>query len=281
MLKTDAVSYEVHGARLLDGVSISVRPGRLQVIIGPNGAGKSTLLRVLGGELRPTAGTVTLDGIELRKFHARELARRRAVVPQATTLSFPFTALEVVQLGASVPGFELPDRKIAVAAEHALATVGMADFAARLYIELSGGERQRVHIARAFCQLACAAQQPGETSVLLLDEPTSSLDLAHQSLVLNEMRRQAQGGRAVLAILHDLNLAAAFADEVVVMSRGGVAACGPSPVVFTDALLSEVFEHPVRVNKLPANGIPFVLPQTEPAAASSGKNTHTSFFEVF
>src|SRR5262249_28232849 len=130
----------------------------------------------------------------------------------------------------------------------------------RLFTQLSGGERQRAHVARALLQLAVAQRSQPEPAVLLLDEPTASLDLAHQGLVLEEARRQAHKGRAVLAILHDLNLAAAFADELVLMSGGRVAAQGKAADVFRDDLLSRVYGCSVRVNATPAAGVPFVLP---------------------
>ncbi len=138
--------------------------------------------------------------------------------------------------------------------------MGLAGFEQRLFNELSGGERQRASIARALCQLAAAYRPGGETSALLLDEPTASLDFAHQSVVLGEARRQAGLGRAVLAVLHDLNLAAAYADEIVLMSRGHIAAAGSAAEVLRDDLLSEVYGCPVRINAAPADGRPFVLP---------------------
>ncbi len=190
---------------------------------------------------------------------AAELAGRRAVVPQSTALSFPFTVLEVVLLGATVPGFaEAP--RAEQAALHAIRTVGLGGFEQRLFTQLSGGERQRTHIARALCQLAVAHRPGDKASALLLDEPTASLDLAHQGIVLEEMRRQAAAGRAVLAIVHDLNLASAYADEIVIMCRGRIAAAGSAADVLRDDLLSGVYGCRVRTNAPPANGAPFVLP---------------------
>jgi iron complex transport system ATP-binding protein len=167
---------------------------------------------------------------------------------------------EVVLLGATVPGFVTPRREVEAAASEALAAIGLSGFAQRLFTQLSGGERQRVHIARALLQLAAAdggaRRQP---SALLLDEPTANLDLAHQVTVLGEARRQARNGHAVLVILHDLNLAATYADEMVIMSRGRIAAQGKAVEVMRNALLSEVYGCAVRTNELPRNGIPFVL----------------------
>lgn len=260
MLEAQGITVERRGRKLLDDVYASVQPGRVTAIVGPNGAGKSTLLKVLAGELKPTSGQTLLDGRSLATFSAAELAGRRAIVPQSTALSFPFTVLEVVKLGASVPGFDQnPDHNRRLA-DDALADVALQAFRDRLYAELSGGERQRVHIARALCQLSSATRHRQHTAVLLLDEPTSSLDLAHQSLVLAEVREQARDGRAVAVVLHDLNLAAAWADEVLLMSRGRIAARGAPAAIFKDDLLSAVFGCVIEANKTPPAGVPYMLP---------------------
>ena len=199
-----------------------------------------------------------------------ELARRRAVVPQSSALSFPFTVLEVVLLGVTVPGFARVEPLALAMRMRRCAPSGSRARAAALYVELSGGERQRVHIARALCQLATAKPRPRETASLLLDEPTSSLDLAHQGVVLGDARRQAGRGLAVLAVLHDLNLAAAYADEIVLMSRGRIRASGRPAEVLRDDLLSEVYGCPVRTNATPAAGVPFVIPQAGMQAMPQG-----------
>ncbi|XSG82213.1 MAG: heme ABC transporter ATP-binding protein [Methyloligella sp. ZOD6] len=260
MLEARQTTFEIAGKRLVDEAELSIPPGRVVSIVGPNGAGKSTLLKLLSGEIHPTGGEIRLEGRELESIPAGELARRRAVVSQSTALSFPFTVLEVALLGATVPGFGVEDRHVVRLAADAIETVGLKGFEERLYTELSGGERQRVHIARALCQLEAPQRPQGEAAALLLDEPTASLDFSHQSIVLGEARRQARLGRAVLVILHDLNLAAAYADEIVLMHRGRVMARGPAEAVLLDELLSDVYGCPVRTNTVPANGIPFVLP---------------------
>lgn len=260
MLQASSATYRVGTKALVANVDLTLRPGRLVAVIGPNGAGKSTLLRLLSGELRPTSGRVELDGRTIGGYGAADLARRRAVVSQATALSFPFTVREVVLLGATVPGFVAPPERIERAAAECLRTVGLLGLEERLYTHLSGGERQRVHFARALLQLAIADGAREAPAILLLDEPTASLDLAHQGLVLSEARRQAHEGRAVLAVLHDLNLAAAFADELVLMSRGQIAAVGTADDVFRDELLSRSYGCEVRTNTTPAPGVPFVLP---------------------
>ncbi len=276
MLEARDVTVLANGNTLLRGATIAATPGRILVLIGPNGAGKSTLLRVLSGELAPTRGDALLDGRALATYASGELARRRAVVPQASMLSFPFTVLEVAMLGVTVPGFAASTTAATEAGLEALEAVGLLPLADRLYVHLSGGERQRVHIARALCQLSQPTYRAGESRCLLLDEPTSNLDLAHQSLVLDAVRAQAERGCAVVAVMHDLNLAAALADDMVLLVRGQVAAAGPSNQVLQDGLLSTAYGCEVFANRTPGPGFPFVLPpavflpQRNNAARSAG-----------
>jgi len=268
MLEARRLSFTVNGQTLLADVDLAVEAARVTVLIGPNGAGKSTLLRALAGELPPTSGSVALDGRRLERFSASELARRRAVVAQTSSLAFPFTVLEVVMLGVTVPGFNLPDEVTEAAARDTLAGLGLAAIADRLYVHLSGGERQRVHLARALCQLSSGGAGAGETSCFLLDEPTASLDLAHQTLALQAIRHQAAIGRAVLVVLHDLNLAAAMADKLVLLVGGRVAVAGSVRDVLTDQHLSSAYGCDVRTNAAPSN-LPFVLPPALVQGASA------------
>ena len=259
MLQTRSLRYAIGEQALVDEASLDVKPGSLTVVVGPNGAGKTTLVRLLSGELRPTTGELTLDGRSMRKIPAPELALRRAVVPQAAQLTFAFTVEEVVLLGRTVPGLDDSARARGLC-RAALERVGLLDFAGRLYTELSGGERQRVHLARAFAQLGHWRRNEG-TTLLFLDEPTSNLDLAHQLSILREVRKDAADGLAVVAVLHDLNLASCFADRVILMSAGRVVRVGPPREIFNDELLSTVYGCVVRANVRPAAHVPFVLPQ--------------------
>ena len=268
MISARGAAFTVAGRDLVRDIDLDLAPGRLTVVIGPNGAGKSTLFRLLTGELAPTRGSITAEERDIRSLAAHALSRLRAVVPQQTVLAFPFSASEVVELGVTVPGLMPPGARARQLALSLLARVGLRPLADRHYTTLSGGERQRVHIARALAQLDAAdtaATRRGldsNRSTLLVDEPTSNLDIAHQLIVLEELRQQATKGRAVLAVLHDLNLSAANADEILLLSQGRQLARGKPTEVLTDSLLSAAYGCDIRLNTVPAPGVPFLLPQS-------------------
>ena len=258
LLALNGVTVERGGRTLITDVDMVLAPGRMTVLIGPNGAGKSTALKVASGVWPATKGTATLDGRDVVGLKPRELAERRALVAQGASLGFPFTVAEVVMLGATVPGFGLDSSpEIALGS---LAAVGLTGFEARNYLELSGGERQRVHIARALCQLRAARRHGCAGQAILLDEPTASLDPAQQTLVMALCRSLAAAGLTVVLVLHDLNLAAAWADVLVVLAKGRVRAIGSPRDVLTNDLLAAVYDWPARVNMPPRDGEVFVLP---------------------
>ncbi len=255
VIAANAITVRAGAKALLGDASLGVAAGETVALVGPNGAGKSTLLRVLAGELKPNAGAVELKGRPLTAYGPRELALHRAVLSQATHVAFPFTVGEVVRMGAG----DRHGRAIDDLAETALADVDLASFRDRIITTLSGGEQQRAHFARVLVQLACgeAAHGPG---LLLLDEPTASLDLKHQLDMLEAVGRCARRGVAVVAILHDLNLATLAADRIVVLDGGRVAAEGKPVDTVTDELLARVFKVTRAVSRTPPPGVPFVLP---------------------
>jgi iron complex transport system ATP-binding protein len=255
VIAASAITVRAGGKALLSGVSLEVAAGETVALVGPNGAGKSTLLRVLSGELKPASGAVALKGRPLAAYAPRELALHRAVLSQATHVAFPFTVGEVVRMGAG----DRHGRTIDDLAEAALADVELSAFRDRIITTLSGGEQQRAHFARVLLQLACgeAAHGPG---LLLLDEPTASLDLKHQLDLIEAVGRCSRRGVAVVAILHDLNLAALSADRIVVLDRGAVAASGKPSETVTDDVLGRVFGVANAVNRVPVPGAPFILP---------------------
>ncbi|MBL8831559.1 MAG: heme ABC transporter ATP-binding protein [Rhodospirillales bacterium] len=246
--------------RLLDRVDFAAFPGEIVGIVGANGAGKSTLVRVLAGEMAPEAGDVAFDGTPLRDVRPETLARRRAVLPQHATLAFELPAIEVAALGRLAHPAGGDPR--AIAAE-ALDACGAGHLAARAYSTLSGGEQQRVQLARVLAQLD-ARDGPDGPRLLLLDEPTASLDIAHQQSVLRLARRMACAGHAVVAVLHDLNLAARYCDRIALMAGGRVLADAPPALALANDLLFRTFGVAMRTLRLPEGGI-FIAPEAEPA----------------
>lgn len=255
VLAATSISVRIGAKTLLDDVSLSLGFGEIVALVGPNGAGKSTLLRVLSGDLAPQAGTVHLHGRTLASYGPRALAGRRAVLSQSLNVAFPFTVAEIVRMGAG----DGRGRRIDDLVEAALAEVDLGNFHERVITTLSGGEQQRAHFARVLVQLACgeAAHGPG---LLLLDEPTANLDLRHQLDVMAAASARAARGVTVVAILHDLNLAALLARRIVVLDHGRIDSDGEPGRVITDAMLERVLGVANAVGRAPAQGTPFVLP---------------------
>ncbi|MBD0710818.1 heme ABC transporter ATP-binding protein [Streptomyces sp. CBMA291] len=246
---------------VLDGVDVRVRAGEVLALVGPNGAGKSTLLAALAADLAPTSGEIRIGGRSVDAWSPGELALRRSVLPQAAALAFPFPVGDVVRMGrAPWAGTEREaEDETAIAA--AMAATEVERFAARPFSALSGGERARVALARVLAQ---------RTGLLLLDEPTAALDLRHQELVLRICRERAAAGDAVVVVLHDLGLAAAYADRIGVLHGGRIAADGPPSEVLDAEVLSRVYRQPVEVFPHPATGAPLVVPKRAPH--TSGPN---------
>jgi iron complex transport system ATP-binding protein len=237
---------------VLRGIDLIARAGEVLALVGPNGAGKSTLLAAVAADLPATGGTVRIGGRAVGEWSAPELALRRSVLPQSAALSFPFPVEDVVRMGrAPWAGTAHEDRDDAAVAQ-AMAATEVTGFGPRPFSALSGGERARVALARVLAQRA---------PVLLLDEPTAALDLRHQELVLRICRERAAAGDAVVVVLHDLGLAAAYADRAAVLHDGRIAACGPPAEVFGEELLSRVYRQPVEVLAHPRTGAPLVIPR--------------------
>ncbi|MFE6922310.1 heme ABC transporter ATP-binding protein [Nocardia sp. NPDC057663] len=237
---------------VLEDVDFQVAAGEIVALVGPNGAGKSSLLAALAGELAPSTGTVTLEGHALAHWTHADMARRRAVLPQSHAVGFPFTAREVVAMGRApwlhTPAAEHDDDLIAAA----LAATDVTHLAGRVFPSLSGGERARVALARVLAQ---------DTATLLLDEPTAALDIGHQEAVLRLAATRAAAGAAVVVVVHDLGVAAAYADRVTVLDAGRVAVDGPPRQVLTRELLTGIYRHPVDVFDHPVTGAQLVLPE--------------------
>jgi iron complex transport system ATP-binding protein len=243
VLQGHDLAFGYGATEVLRGVSIDVAADGFVGILGPNGSGKTTLLRVLAGTIRPSRGRVTLDGVEIRSISRQLLARRMAVVPQETRLSFDFSALEVVLMGRypHLGRFEIEGPADLAMARDALAATGTADFADRPFTTLSGGEKQRVIIASALAQIAAPGSDPSP-GFLLLDEPTVALDLAYQleiAHLLQTLQRERQV--AIVVSTHDLNFAAAFCATLVLLKQGRVLAAGPTADVLRPELIRELY----------------------------------------
>ncbi len=215
------------------------RGNRFTAIVGPNGAGKSTLMKLLTGELSPSSGRVLFNGLDIAKQPARSLAGYRAVLAQSNHLSFPFSVHEVTGLGLQGTSVDRKTRSRLI--RNALESVELSGYEGRLYQQLSGGEQQRVQLARVLCQLE-ASSAPDDEKFLFLDEPISNMDVRHQIKTLQIARQYAREGLGVVAVLHDLNLAARFADEVIVMCLGKCVADAAPKQAFTEDMLERVFE---------------------------------------
>ncbi len=254
MLRIDGLTVNYGKRRVLKGVSLNVASGEVLALIGPNGSGKSTLVRAASGVIPIQAGSVTVDGKALSQLSTMERARYLAVVPQARSMPPAFSVYESILLGRTPylgwlgRAGEKDHERVRYALEH----TQMEPFAERMVGELSGGEQQRVLLARALAQ---------DTPVLLLDEPTTHLDLQHREALIHLVRELAKGRNlAVLVVLHDLNMASLYADRVSLLVDGRIQATGTPSEVLTERRLSEVYNVPVHIIPHPEYGNPLILP---------------------
>lgn len=246
---------------VLDGINLDIKAGEVLALVGPNGAGKSTLIGTITADVDTTRGEVLLDGYPTHAWTNTELAMRRAVLLQQVDIAFPFTVSQVVDMGRAPWSGTAAAKQDAVITAGAMQRTDIERFADRHYPSLSGGERARAALARVLAQTA---------SVMLLDEPTAALDIKHQEEVLRLVRSYAATGCAVVVIVHNLDLAAAYADRIALLSRGHIVADGAPEVVLTAARVSDVYDYPVHIVPDPRTGKPIVVPERvlpEPACA--------------
>ena len=247
------VNFGYHPQRaVLRDVSLTVSSGTMTGIVGPNGSGKSTLLRLLSGLIRPEAGVVELDGAALSGMDRQRIARRIAFMPQMVAPMFGFTVREVVALGryAHLGAFGFLKQRDVEAVEKALVETDAVVFGDRAFMELSGGERQRVLVASVLAQ---------EPEIMLLDEPTASLDIHHQVAIFGLLSRLARSGIAVAVVTHDLNLAGQFCGRLAILGDGRIVREGTCDEVIDEALLEEVYRTRLAVERNPVTGRPLVV----------------------
>ena len=261
LIATRELSVSFGDLEVVSGVEMTVDRGEFVGLVGPNGAGKTTILRAITGTVDADAGRVWLDGDRLSGLSARESSRRVASVPQETGLSFDFRVRHVVEMGRTphLGRFDGHDATDAAAVDDAMAAAGVERFADRSITAVSGGERQRVLLARALAQ---------ETPALVLDEPTASLDVNHAVTTMELVRDLVDDGRAAIAAIHDLDMAARYCDRVVVLAGGRVRAAGPPETVLDAAAVGEAFEAEAFVGRNPATNTPAVtsFPRSETAS---------------
>lgn len=264
VLAAEAVTLGHDRAEIVRDVSLAMAAGEVLALCGPNGSGKTTLLSALAGDLAPWRGRVVLGGAGIAGLRPAALARLRAVLEQSPELSADFDVTTLAGLG--IPR-EVPPATAREIVGQALAALDLGARAADPVARLSGGQRHRAHLARALAQLA-GGRLLGGGLALLLDEPTASLDVAHQIGVMRAARAAARDGAAVVVVLHDLNLAAAFADRIALMAEGRIVAEGAPGEVLTETGLSALYGTPLRVDR--AGGVLRVTPDFAPGMADRG-----------
>ncbi len=258
-MRAERVCVRRDNRMVLEDVSLTLAPGEVVGILGANGAGKSTLLSVLAGELPAAGGSVDIDGVPLRELTPPILARLRTVLPQSSTLSFDLAVTDVVAMGA-YPFPEATPAQVAATVDRALVLADAAHLRGRRYLHLSGGEQQRVQFARALVQ-CLVTHVSGAIHYLLLDEPTASLDPRHQQALMGEVANLAAGeGIGVLAVLHDVNLAARWCTRLLLLGSGRAIACGTPTEVLQPAILRDVYQTDATVLQHPGDpGRPLVI----------------------
>lgn len=263
VLSVSDLSVDLGDTEVLDSVDLTVERGELVGLVGPNGAGKTTLLRAARGTLTPDAGQVLVDGDPVAGLSAKAVGRRVATVPQDTSVSFAFSVREIVEMGRTphVPRFGAMEAADHDAVTRAMERTEVVEFADRSVTEISGGERSRVLLARALAQ---------ETPLLLLDEPTASLDPNHRLRTFETVSELVREGRSAVAAIHDLDTAARYCDRIVVVAGGGVIANGPPESVLTTPTLRRAFDVDAVVTDDPITDRPRVTVLPEDAAAAGG-----------
>ena len=263
-LFAENITYQVdEKTKLVSDISLELKPSKVVGVIGPNGAGKSTLLKLLSGELEPTQGRIRFNNQHLSRLTSRERAIHLGVLPQSTHVNFDFKVHDIVMLGR-LPHAENSSRKIDFdIVWNCLEMTDTDRLAGRRFNTLSGGEKQRVHLARVLAQLHVNLHESLDDRVLLLDEPTTALDLSHQHRVLEIVQNVAKRNASVLIILHDLNLASQYSDEINLLCCGEMMAKGPAKEVLRSELIRRVYGVEAQIQNHPDGDFPLVTTRSK------------------
>lgn len=266
MIQARNISLHVGGRSLLSSVNLDIQPGQFTAVAGPNGAGKTSLLKVLSGEQGRHTGEVLLNGVQASRYNPAQLALVRAVLPQATSVQFSFTVKQIVEM--SRLHHRAPQKKSAEVVRQVMDLTGILEWSHRNYLTLSGGEQQRVQLARVLAQVWDIQSYP---RYILLDEPTSSLDLAQQQLIFGLVKHACERNIGVVAIVHDLNQVTQFADKLYFLKEGSIVAGGKPKEVFTKSIIEETFCCRVNVYHDPCTSCPYIVPEKQSFESTSKK----------
>jgi len=261
MLELDNIYYSAGEKEILNGISAHFMPGHFSIIIGPNGSGKSTLLKIASGELNPKKGEVRYDNQKISPAKLHETAKIRAILAQQSELNFPLTVAEIVGMGRYPHYKSKPSKKDIEIISNALKELGLSTFKDRNYLTLSGGEKQRVHYGRVLAQLW--HKETDRIRYLLLDEPVSFLDLNYQHEFLNRSKQLAKKGDVVVAVLHDISLAALYADSIFVLQNGKLIAEGSPVDIITTDLIFDLYGVSCIIVKTPGNKLSITVPDNQ------------------
>jgi len=269
------ISYSIGQQSILHNLSFVIQPGEVTVVLGPNGAGKSTLLRALSGEQAPTSGDILLNDKSIHTMPVTELARCRAVLSQQYQLNLPFSCEEIIMMGRYPHFHNHPSVVDHDIVQQCMQEMQVTRFTGRLYQTLSGGEQQRIQMARVLAQLRATNANDKAGKLLLLDEPTASLDCLHQQACLQKARELAQHGYTVVIILHDLNLAAQFADNIILLKNGRLVQQGGMREVLQPGCIAEAYDMEVEAWHHAEYDFPVLVPvdhKISPGLKTSNKN---------
>jgi len=275
MITAENIHYKAGKKTVLHPMSFSIRQGRVTVLLGANGAGKSTLLRLLAGAEKPTAGSVLINQVKLASITPQKLSLQRAVLTQHYAMTLPFTCKDIVMMG------RYPHQGTSTAAMdneivmQCLQELEATEFTDRFFHTLSGGEQQRVQMARVLAQLYSNNARELQGKILLLDEPTASLDYRHQQLCMDKAKALSKQGCTVLAVLHDLNLAARYADDVLLLKGGRLLAQGALNDTLTAPLVSDAYETPIDILTHDDCPYPIMVPGSRQHSYISSQKTTT------